>query len=213
MHWCSFTKTFWILLCRKIRAQKLIHDTNSMLFSQPRFYPTFPLSCFWNSAMFPIVFYKLFNANSTAFLHRFANSTKILQNSQENTCTRVPFLIKLQAWGIKKETLVQVFSCEFFESSQNTFSYRPPPVAASDSFKCLFVSSHTLHFKLFTSTSTLFKSSFSAFNFVFRCSFLKTTKRKEKKKIYIENHKKIWEIVVLTDRCIIKKMISKKNVM
>ena len=32
---------------------------------------------------------------------------------------------------IKKETLAQVFSCEFCEISMNTFSYRKPPVAAS----------------------------------------------------------------------------------
>ena len=40
---------------------------------------------------------------------------------------------------IKKETLVQVFSCEFCEISKNTFSYRTPPVAASDEStnKCL----------------------------------------------------------------------------
>ena len=41
---------------------------------------------------------------------------EILQNSQENTCARVSFLIKF----IKKETLVQVFSCEFYEISKNT---------------------------------------------------------------------------------------------
>ena len=68
MYRCSFAKTFWILLCREVRAQKLLHDTNSMLFSQPLFYSTFPLSCVWNSAMFPIMLYKLFNANSTVFL-------------------------------------------------------------------------------------------------------------------------------------------------
>ena len=33
---------------------------------------------------------------------------------------------------IKKETLSQVFSCEFCEISRNTLSYRIPPVAASD---------------------------------------------------------------------------------
>ena len=58
----------------------------------------------------------------------------ISQNSQENTCARVYFLIKLQAQAynfIKKETLAQVFSGEFCESSKNTFSYRTPPVAAS----------------------------------------------------------------------------------
>ena len=32
---------------------------------------------------------------------------------------------------IKKETLVQLFSCEFCEISKNTFFYRTPPVAAS----------------------------------------------------------------------------------
>ena len=46
---------------------------------------------------------------------------EILQNSKENTCARVSFLKKLQALGccnyIKKETLAQVFSCEFCEFS------------------------------------------------------------------------------------------------
>ena len=55
---------------------------------------------------------------------------EISQNSQENTCVRVSFLKKLQAF-IKKETLAQVFSCEFCKISKNTFSHRTPPVAAS----------------------------------------------------------------------------------
>ena len=41
----------------------------------------------------------------------------------ENTCTRDSFLIKLQASVlqlIKKETLAQMFSCEFFEIFKNT---------------------------------------------------------------------------------------------
>ena len=38
---------------------------------------------------------------------------KSLQNSQENTCARVSFLIKKQNAFIKKETLAQVFSCTF----------------------------------------------------------------------------------------------------
>ena len=60
---------------------------------------------------------------------------EISQKSQENTCARVSFLIKLQAEAcnfVKKEALVQVFSSEFCEISMNTFSYRTPPVAASD---------------------------------------------------------------------------------
>ena len=32
---------------------------------------------------------------------------------------------------IKKETLAQVFSCEFYELSKDTFFYRTPSVAAS----------------------------------------------------------------------------------
>ena len=35
---------------------------------------------------------------------------------------------------IKKETLTQVFSCEFCKISKNTFFYRTPPVAASAVF-------------------------------------------------------------------------------
>ena len=45
------------------------------------------------------------------------------------------FLITSQADAynfIKRETLAQVFSCEFCEISKNTFSCRTPPVAASE---------------------------------------------------------------------------------
>ena len=34
---------------------------------------------------------------------------------------------------IKKEILAQAFSCEFCEISKNAFSYRKPPMAASES--------------------------------------------------------------------------------
>ena len=50
-------------------------------------------------------------------------SLEISENPQENTCMGVSFLIKLQAeaWNfIKKETLAQLFSCEFSEISKNT---------------------------------------------------------------------------------------------
>ena len=49
---------------------------------------------------------------------------EISQNSQENTCTGVSFLRKLRTLAcnfIKKETLAQVFSCEFCEISESTF--------------------------------------------------------------------------------------------
>ena len=57
------------------------------------------------------------------------DNLKISQNSLENTCVRVSFLIKLQALTcnfIKKEALAQVFFCEFYEIFKNTFFYRTP---------------------------------------------------------------------------------------
>ena len=48
---------------------------------------------------------------------------EISQNSQENKPEACNF--------IKKDTLAQVFSCEFCEISKNTFFYRTPLVAAS----------------------------------------------------------------------------------
>ena len=49
---------------------------------------------------------------------------KLLQDSQENTCARVSFFDKVAGLAcnfIKKETLAQVFSCEFCEICKNTF--------------------------------------------------------------------------------------------
>ena len=59
---------------------------------------------------------------------------KIPQNSQENTCARVSFLMKLQSEVysfIQKETLAQVFSCKFCEIFKNIFFKKTPLVAAS----------------------------------------------------------------------------------
>ena len=57
---------------------------------------------------------------------------EISQSSQENACARVSFLIKLKTCNfIKKETLAQVFSCEFCEISKNTFFHKTPLVTAS----------------------------------------------------------------------------------
>ena len=67
-------------------------------------------------------------------------------------CERVSFLIKLQPSVcnfIKRETLAQVFFCEFCKISKNAFSYITPPVAASEvyeknsftySFSCILLS-------------------------------------------------------------------------
>ena len=59
---------------------------------------------------------------------------KISQNSQENTYARVSILTKFQASGnfFKKDTLAKMLSCGFYEIFKNTFFYRIPQVAASD---------------------------------------------------------------------------------
>ena len=179
---------------------------------------TFPLSCVSNSAMFPFMFYKLFNANSTVFLFFFRSSRPEVFCKKGVLRNFAKFIVKHLCHSLffdkvagrrpatlwKKRLWQRCFLTEHL-FLQNTSD------GCSCFFQCLFVTSHTLHFTLFTSTSTFFRSYFSVFNFVVFNFF--TKKRKEKKKIFIENQKKIWEIVVLTDRCIIKKIISKKNVM
>ena len=63
---------------------------------------------------------------------------KITQNSQENTCARVSFIMKFQAetWNfIKKEFLAQVFSCKFSKRFKNTFFKITPSVAASPKYE------------------------------------------------------------------------------
>ena len=72
---------------------------------------------------------------------------EISQNLPENTCARVSFLIKFQALGLrpatllKKNTLAQVFSCEFCEISKNNYFYRTPLVATSG--LCVYLTSES----------------------------------------------------------------------
>ena len=49
---------------------------------------------------------------------------EISQNSQENTCARFPFLIKLQAltYFNKKEILARASACNFIKSNLVTFT-------------------------------------------------------------------------------------------
>ena len=49
-----------------------------------------------------------------------------------------------QSLLIKKETLAQMFSYEFYEISKNTFSYRTPPVTASPRSKSVMQTTKTL---------------------------------------------------------------------
>ena len=49
---------------------------------------------------------------------------EVLQINLENQQPEVVYIKRCNF--IKKETLAQVFSCEFCEISKNTFFYRPP---------------------------------------------------------------------------------------
>ena len=79
--------------------------------------------------------------------------SEISQKSHENTCARVSFLTKLQT-SIIKQTLAQVFFCEFCKSSRNTSSYRTRPEDASEIYlwtlaqtykKCIFYYDMNVH--------------------------------------------------------------------
>ena len=91
---------------------------------------------------------------------------EISQNSRETTCARVYFLIKLLAACnlIKRETLAQVFSCEFCEISQNTFFTEHLWATASVSLqimtrKIFFFKNYTQNVVEKCSPETFFKES------------------------------------------------------
>ena len=66
---------------------------------------------------------------------------EISQNSLENTCARVSFLVKLQvqASNFIKKKLWQVFSCEFYEISKNTFSYTLATISLLETLPLIFI--------------------------------------------------------------------------
>ena len=140
----SIAKAFWTLSEKNSFILKTNHwyrIQTLMLFSQLQFYPTFSLSCVWNSLY---------------FLLCFAN-------------------------------------CEHAATTQ-----RAPIFVLS-------VSLLLLHFTLFA--CTLLRMSFEVL-FLNLC--LGTLYYKKIKKVFLENHIKIWEIVTLIGRRIIKQTVSKK---
>ena len=92
---------------------------------------------------------------------------EFVQNSQENTCARISFLIKLQACAcnfVKKENLTQVFSSEFCEIFMNTFSYRTPLQCCfwSSQYFCYFPNSDSrISWSISFKFSVIFKHSTS----------------------------------------------------
>ena len=69
---------------------------------------------------------------------------------------------------IKKDTLAQMFFCEFCEISKNTFYYRTPLVGASD---IGFYSFKSCHWKIFYKIAVL-NQSWTNYNGHWRCSIL-----------------------------------------
>ena len=74
----------------------------------------------------------LSNINIEAVAWRCSVKKVLLVISQNSRKTPVPESL------FKKETLAQVFSCEFCEISRNTFSYRTTPVAVSVNIGAFF---------------------------------------------------------------------------
>ena len=79
-----------------------------------------------------------FSFKTLTFIHE---TLSIIKNETEaiiQTCSEKKGVLKnliivfTTCNFIKKETLAQVFSCEFCEIFKNNFCYRTPPVAASD---------------------------------------------------------------------------------
>ena len=108
----------------------------------------------------PIVSVGLRHSNLTFALQTFNNLEAFtLRCSAKKSL----FLIKLLACNfIEKESLAQLFSCEFCEISKNTFPYRTPPAAASGNYMMKRLRC-TLQERLDFLTSKHIKNNFSNF--------------------------------------------------
>ena len=65
------------------------------------------------------------------------------ENSQVSTCARVSFFLNF----VKKETLTQLFSCEFSEISKNVFPYEVVYVTIGNPAFCLGLYLTGVHFR------------------------------------------------------------------
>ena len=74
---------------------------------------------------------------------------KIFQNSQENPCVRVSFLLKLQ---LKKRIQHKYFPVNNCENFKNIFFYRVTLVTASDKIRTKSLKSPKFQFQLFLTT-------------------------------------------------------------
>ena len=107
----------WILLSKSMKSRRTFHvEFRRRINSEST--KMCPLGSVWRQFTLD-----WFNAWRSSIKKAFL---KILQNSQENTCTKVSFLIKFQAKAktynfIKKDTLAVVFYDELCGIIKNTF--------------------------------------------------------------------------------------------
>ena len=86
---------------------------------------------FWKQLFFSAAVWNASNSRPEVF-YKTVVLTNFTKFSGKHLCQSL-FLNKVvPATLLKKETLAQVFSCEFCEIFKNTFFYRTPPVAASE---------------------------------------------------------------------------------
>ena len=119
-------------------SNKVFYNINKLNVLHPK------LCCSW--LMSNIFFLELKSSRSEVL-------QEISQNLQENNCARF-FINKIAglrpATLLKKETLAQMFSCEFYEISKNTIWHKTPLVAASVSSSFDWSLSNTFDFLIFS---------------------------------------------------------------
>ena len=109
--------------------QRTLHVNEKCLTSHLRLW----IDDFWQKKKHQKMWHDVLQLKKTDCSHRRCSIKKVFlkisQNTQENICARVYFLIKLNASAcnfIMKESLVQVFSSEFFKIFNTTFFTEHP---------------------------------------------------------------------------------------
>ena len=111
-----------------VSIQKLIIDSgpSELFYMQVKSYT--------NLQIFFVLILKCLFTFTVTFIHVRSSCSEVfckkgvLRNFEKSTVKQLCQSLFFN----KKETLAQLFSCEFCEISRNTFSHRTPPVTASD---------------------------------------------------------------------------------
>ena len=119
-----FNKTMEVSIYQNLRTLiwKVFNATNN-------FKPAF----MWSDIVFKSITNNIWNGPFRSSRPEVSCEKGVLRNFAKFTAKHLcrNFFFNKACNFIKKETLAQVFSCEFCEISKNTFSYRTPLLAAS----------------------------------------------------------------------------------